>query len=150
MNEKANTYKGFAFVLGSKNVQKEFLKVSGNLYFDHNQRSIVQKQNSLQLLFYFSVQIETENNQLIYESQFATLSSGVKFTLNLAHYMTIFEFQFLEAKRFFTYPWFQFVRIKISKKLCPRFLITFSLFEILAYISFLFPLKSVLKVENPS
>ena len=41
-------------------------------------------------------------------------------------------------------------RMKSSKKLCPRFLITFLLFEILVYITFLFPLKSELKIENPS
>ena len=40
--------------------------------------------------------------------------------------------------------------MKNSKKECPRFLITLLLFEISAYITFLFPLKLVLKIENPS
>ena len=40
--------------------------------------------------------------------------------------------------------------MKSSKKLCPRFLITFLLFEILAFITFLFPLKAVLKTKCPS
>ena len=37
--------------------------------------------------------------------------------------------------------------MKSGKKLCLEVLIGFLLFEILAYITFLFPLKSVLKVE---
>ena len=66
-----------------------------------------------------------------------TLSSGVKFLLTLAHYMTVFEFQFLEAKRFFTYPWFQFVRIKISKKTVPTiFDYVFTFWDIGLYLIF--------------
>ena len=78
------------------------------------------------------------------------LSSGVKFSLYLVHFMTNFELQLEEATKFFSYFWLQIVRIKSIKKPCPRFLITFLLFEILEYITFLFPLKSVLKTENPS
>ena len=40
--------------------------------------------------------------------------------------------------------------MKGSKKPYPRFLITFLLFEVLTYITFLFPLRLVLKIENPS
>ena len=42
------------------------------------------------------------------------------------------------------------VRMERSKKPCPQFLIMFLLIEILDYISFLFPLKLVLKVDNSS
>ena len=78
------------------------------------------------------------------------LSSGVKFALHLVYFMTNFELQLQKAIKFFTYFSRQLVRMKNSKKSCPRFLITFLLFEILANITFLFPLKSVLKIENPS
>ena len=40
--------------------------------------------------------------------------------------------------------------MKNSQKACPQFLITFLLFVILAYITFLFPLKSVLNMKNSS
>ena len=76
------------------------------------------------------------------------LSSGVKFALHLVHFMTSFELQLQEAKCF-SYFRLQLVKMKISKKPCTRFLITFLLFEILAYITFLFPLNLVLKIENP-
>ena len=39
--------------------------------------------------------------------------------------------------------------MKSSKKPYPQLLIIFLLFEILAYITFLFPLKLVLKIEDP-
>ena len=73
-----------------------------------------------------------------------------KFPLHLVHFMPNFELQLQKATKFFGYFWLQLVRLKSSKKPCPRFLITFLLFEILANITFLFPLKSVLKIENPS
>ena len=60
------------------------------------------------------------------------------------------NFQLQEATKFFSYFSLQLVRMKNSKKACPRFLITFLLFEILAYITFLFPLKSVLNMKNSS
>ena len=44
----------------------------------------------------------------------------------------------------------QFRHIIRWDKICIIFLIPFLLFEILAYITFLFPLKSVLKIKNPS
>ena len=74
------------------------------------------------------------------------LSSGVKFALHLARFMTKSELQLQKATRFFSYFRLQLVRMKSSKKPCPRFLITFLLFEILANITFLFPLKLVLIV----
>ena len=76
------------------------------------------------------------------------LSSGVKFALHLIHFMSNFELQLQEAAKFFSYFWLQLVRMGSSEKPCPRFLITFLFFEILAKITFLFPLKSVLKIEN--
>ena len=78
------------------------------------------------------------------------LWSGVKFTLHLVHFVINSELQLQEATKLFSYFWLQLVRMKSSKKLCARFLITFLLFKILPYITFLFPLKSVLKIENPS
>ena len=78
------------------------------------------------------------------------LSNGVKFALRVVHFVTNFELQLKEATKFFSYFGLQLVRMKSSKKPCPRFLITFLLFEIVAYITFLFPLKLVLKIENPS
>ena len=74
------------------------------------------------------------------------LSSGVR----LVHFMTNFELQLHKATKCFSYFWLQLVGMKSSKKPCPRFLITFLVFEILVNITFLFPLKSVLKLENPS
>ena len=75
------------------------------------------------------------------------LSSGVKFGLHLIHFMTNFELQLQVAAKSFSYFWFMLVRIKSIKKTCPWFLIAFLLFEIFAYITFLFPLKSVLKIK---
>ena len=75
------------------------------------------------------------------------LSSGVKFVLHLVHSMTNFELQLQEATKFFNFFWLQLVGLKSSKKQCPWFLITFLLFEILAYITYYI---SVLKIENPS
>ena len=79
------------------------------------------------------------------------LSIGVKFALYLVHFMTNFELQLREAAiKFFSYFWSRLVRMKSSKKPYPQFLIKFLLFEILAYITFLWchyvPLKSVLKI----
>ena len=78
------------------------------------------------------------------------LSSGVKFELHLVHFMTNFELQLQKATIFFSYFLLQLVILKSSKNPCPQFLITFLLFEILANITFLFPLKSILKIENSS
>ena len=78
------------------------------------------------------------------------LSSGVKFTLHLVHFMTDFELQLQKATKYFIYFWLQLVRLKSSKKPCLRFSITFLLFKILANITFLFPFKLVLKIENSS
>ena len=78
------------------------------------------------------------------------LSSGVKFALYLVHFTTNFELQLQKATKFVCDHKIQLVRMKGSKISCPRCLITFLLFDILAYITFLFPLKSVLKIENPS
>ena len=77
------------------------------------------------------------------------LSNGVKFALHLVHFMTNFELQLQKATNVFSYFWLQFVRMKSSKKPCPRFLITILLFVILTNITFLFPLKLVLKIEIP-
>ena len=44
----------------------------------------------LQLFLYFSVQIESKNYKWIDESQFCHLSSEVKFSLHLVHFMTNF------------------------------------------------------------
>ena len=46
------------------------LKVSGNPCDDHYHAWVVWKQKLLQLLLYFTVQVETENYELTYESQF--------------------------------------------------------------------------------
>ena len=78
------------------------------------------------------------------------LPSGVKFPLNLVHFLTNFELQLREVTKLFSCFLIHLVRMKSSKKPHQRFLITFLLFEILAYITFLFPLKSILKVQNPS
>ena len=75
------------------------------------------------------------------------LSSGVKFALHLVHFMTNFELQHQEATKSFCQFWLKLVRMNSIKKQCQRFLITFLLFEILAYITSLFPLKSVLKIK---
>ena len=55
------------------------LKVSGNSCDDHDLTSIVWKKALLQLFLYFSVQIETENYKLIYESQFKHFTKRGKF-----------------------------------------------------------------------
>ena len=68
------------------------------------------------------------------------LSSGVKFALHLIHFMTNFELQLEKATKCFGYFSLQLIRMKSSKKLCPRFLIKFLLFEVLDYITVLFPL----------
>ena len=99
-------------------------------------------------LFYFSVQVETENYKLIYNYGLGILSSGVKFALHLVHFITNFEVKLQEFTKFFSYFLLELVRMKNSKEPCPRFLITFLLFEILAHITFLFPLKSVLTHKN--
>ena len=78
------------------------------------------------------------------------LSYGVKFALYLLHFMTNFELQLHKATKCFSYFLLELVRMKGSKKPCPLFLITFLLFEILANITILFPLKLGLKIENPS
>ena len=77
------------------------------------------------------------------------LSNGVKFALNLVHFKNNFELQLQKATKLFQLL-LQFVRMKSIKNPFPRFLITFLLSEILAYDIFLFPLKSMLKIENPS
>ena len=78
------------------------------------------------------------------------LSSGVKFVLNLVHFMTNLELQLQEVTKCFSYFWLQLVRMKSCKKWCPQFLIAFLPFEILTYVTFLFLLKLVLKIANPS
>ena len=138
----------FCFVHGEHNLIE--LKVLRNPCDNHNLTSIILKKRLLQLLLHFFVQIETENFKVIYESQFWYFIKWVKFALHLVHFMTNFELQLQEATKYFSYFWFQLVRIKSSKKPCPLFLITFLLFEILVSIIFMFPLKSVLKIENPS
>ena len=58
---------GFSRYSTSKNA----IKFSGNPCDIHNLMSIVRKKKTLlQRFLYFSVQIETENYKLIYESQF--------------------------------------------------------------------------------
>ena len=89
----------------------------------------------LQLFLYFSVQIETENYKFIYESQFMHFIKWHKICVTLVHFMTNFELQLEEDTKFFSYFWLQLVRMKSSKKLYPQLLITFLLFEILAYIT---------------
>ena len=75
------------------------------------------------------------------------LSCGVKFAFHLVRFMTNYELHLKESTKFFSYFWLQRVRMKSSKKQFSQFLITFLVFEVLAYITFLFPLKSVLKIE---
>ena len=75
-------------------------------------------------------------------------SSGVKFAMHLVHFMTNFELQFQKVTKSFSYFWLQLVKMKSSKKRCPWFLITFLLFEIVANITFLLPLKSVLRTAH--
>ena len=53
------------------------------------------------------------------------LSSGVKLVLHLVHFMTNFELQLQVVTKFSSYFLLQFVRMKSSKKPCPRFLIPF-------------------------
>ena len=62
-----------------------------------------------------------------------TLSFNSK---RLQNFLVIFDFILLE--------W------RVVKNYAPDFMITFLLFEILAFISILFTLKPVLKIENPS
>ena len=76
-----------------------------------------------------------------------TFSSGVKLALHLVHFMINFELQLQETTKWFSYFWLQPIRMKSNKKLCPRFLITFLLFQLLTYITFLFPLKLELKIK---
>ena len=76
------------------------------------------------------------------------LPSGVKFALHLVHFITNFEVKLQEFTKFFSYFLLELVRMKNSKEPCPRFLITFLLFEVLAHITFLFPLNSVPKIEK--
>ena len=75
-------------------------------------------------------------------------SLGILFTFGT--FFTKFELQLQEATKVFSYFWLQLVRMESSKRPCQQFLITFLLFEILAYIIFLFPLKLVLKIGNTS
>ena len=76
----------------------------------------------------------------------AVLSKGVNFALHLVNFMTKFKLRVQEVTKLFSYFCLQLVRMKSGKKPCPRFLITFLLYEILAYITFLFSLKSLLKL----
>ena len=77
------------------------------------------------------------------------LKSGVKSALHLVHFMTNFELQLQEATKCFSYFRLQLVRMKSSKNTSPQFLITFLLFEILAYITFVsFEIST--KIESPS
>ena len=78
------------------------------------------------------------------------LSSGVKFSLHLVHFMTNLGLQLQKATKFFSYFRLKLVRMKVCKKSCPLYLIMFLLFELWVKITFLFPLRSVLKTENPS
>ena len=63
------------------------------------------------------------------------LSSGVKFILHLVHLMTKFELLLQEATKFFIYFWFQFVRMKSSKKL-PAIYYVFIFWDIGLYYIF--------------
>ena len=78
------------------------------------------------------------------------LSSKVKFSLHLVHFVTTFQLQHQKSTKFFSCFLLQLVRMSSSIKPCLRLLITFLLFEILANVTFLFPLKLLLKIENPS
>ena len=76
------------------------------------------------------------------------LSSGVKFSLQLLHFVTNFELQLQKTTKCFSYFRLQLLIMRSSKNPCARFLITFLLFEILANITFSFSLKSVLNIKN--
>ena len=106
------------------------------------------KKTLLHIFICFFVQIEAENYKFIYNSRFANFSSGVKFALNLVYFISKFELQLQEATKVSSSFLFQLVRINSSKKRCLQFLIAFLLLEILSNITFLFPLKLVLKAES--
>ena len=78
--------------------------------------------------FYFSVQIETENYKLVYESQFKHFTKWGKTCISFDTFFTNFEVQSQKATKCFSYFWLQLVRIKSTKKSRPRFLITFFIF----------------------
>ena len=108
------------------------IKVSRNPCVNHNVILIVWKNMLLQLFLFFSVQIETENHKLIYESQFRHFIKWGEICITFGTFMTNFELELLEASKFYSYFWLQHVRMKSRKKLCQQFLISFSLFKILA------------------
>ena len=87
---------------------------------------------------YFTVQIETENYKLIYESQFRHFIKRGKICITFGTFYDQFELQPWKATKFFSYFWLHLARMKSTKKPRPRFLITFLLFEIWANIKFCF------------
>ena len=111
------------------------------------------KKTLLQLFLYFSVQIETENYKLnhSYESQSRYFIKLGKICITFGIFYDQLWASTLRGHKIFRYFWLQLVRMKSSKRLCRRSLITFLLFEILLSITFfLFPLKSLLKIEDTS
>ena len=111
-----------------------FFKVSGNLCYDHNLTSVGWKKRFYNFFFISLYIYRLETINWFMNNGLSILSSGVKFALHFVHFMINFELQLQEATKFFSYFWLQLVRMKSSKKPYPRFLISFLLFEILAYI----------------
>ena len=109
-------------------------KVSGNLCYDHNLTSVGWKKRFYNFFFISLYIYRLETINWFMNNGLSILSSGVKFALHFVHFMINFELQLQEATKFFSYFWLQLVRMKSSKKPYPRFLISFLLFEILAYI----------------
>ena len=125
------------------------LKVSGNPCDDHNLTSIAWKKKHFYSFFFISLhnwRLKSINWFMNYSIDIS--SSGVKFALHLIHFVTNIELYLHKTTKFFSYFLHQPVKIKCSKNPCPRFSISFLFFVILAYITFFFPLKSVLKSLN--
>ena len=79
------------------------------------------------------------------------LSSGVKLALHLVHFITNFELQLqVVTKNFLVIFDFSLLEWRAVKNRAHDFWFRFDFFEILAYITVLLPLKSVLKMENRS
>ena len=79
---------------------------------------------------------------MIYESQFSRFIKRGKLCITLVNFMTKFKLRVQEVTKFFTYFYLQLFRMKSGKKPCPRFLITFLLYEILAYIFVFFEIAT--------
>ena len=100
-----------------------------------------------QLFLYFSLYIETEIYKLIYVSQFVGFIKRGKICVKFWYILwTTLSFN-SNFSTFFSYFWILLIKWRVVRNCAQDFGLRF---YFLANITFLFPLKSVLKVENPS